>query len=124
VKASVGNAILMDNIAAAAFEAYRDGVKPAQVNKLLEMYECLGDIDKFLVFLAYQASRGLWGRGNAARRLYKILSENRDPKKVREILTIFKWIYESCQRRRPRAPFPQAEPRGFLKTLLDSLMSR
>ncbi|RLE81035.1 MAG: hypothetical protein DRJ52_05085, partial [Thermoprotei archaeon] len=104
------------------FEAWRDGVRLAQVNKLLEMLESLQDTDRLLVFLAYQVARGQWGRGASARRLYDLLKDYKSIEKVREILTLFKWLYEICSRRRPRVRPPSLKPEGFLKELLKSAL--
>ena len=107
----------LDAIAAAAFEASNEKVESSQVNKLLEMLESLKDINRLLAFLAYQVARKQWGR-KSARRLYYILKECKDIEKAREALTLFKWLYEACSRRKPRVRPPSLEPKGFFEELL------
>jgi len=121
-KSSERSTLPLDMIAAAAFEATREGVRSSQVNKLLEMLESLGDVDRLLVFLAYQVAKGQWGRGMSARRLYNILKDYKSVEKAREILTLFKWLYEACSHRRPRVRPPPPEPSGFLEELLRNVL--
>ena len=110
-----------DELAAAAYEAVADRVAPAQVNKLLEIFEATRDVDMVLLFLARQFSRGEW-RGNSARRLYGVLSKVRgeggSDADVRNALGVFKWLFEAGRRRLPRTRPRTPAQEGYYMTYL------
>jgi len=120
-------AYLLDQIAQAAYyagiEEKRRGappqvkVPPTQVNKLLEILETTKSIELTIAFLGRQLRRGAWKDKNSAKILFNILNQVRtqvsDPDEAlriaREVLGVFKWLYEA----HPRRAHPSKTPTTF-----------
>ena len=118
---------ILDELAAAAYEAVRvDELSPAQVNKMLEVYESTRDVNLLLAFMARQAARRAWGRGTSARRLYGVLRGMVGSAKVedvRRVLGIFKWLFEAGKGRGlPRMDPGQPARKGFFSEYLEACL--
>ena len=102
----------LDKLARAAYLAASGGVPPAQVNRLIEVLETTKSVELTVTFLARQLRRGAWRDANSARILKDALLRIKDEAKgaedelrrARELLGVFKWLYEAYPRRRRREP--------------------
>lgn len=118
---------VLDELAAAAYDAVvRDGLPPAQVNKMLEVFESTRDVSLLLAFMARQTARGEWGRGVSAKRLYGVLKGMMDGasvEDVRRVLGVFKWLFEAGRRRSlPRMDPGQPARKGFFLEYLEACL--
>ena len=110
----------LDAIAAAACEAVKEGVRSAQVSRLLEVLEDTKDINIVLAFLAKQVGRGPWKSG-PARRLFNILKSVEDVDVARKILGLFKWLFEAGEKAKGLKP-PPRDIRGYFLTYVETCL--
>ncbi len=123
----------LDELALAAYAAIVfDNVERAQVNRLIEILESLRDVNYLLAYMARQVGRGVWSRSHryfSASKLYSIL-KGKDINTAREILGIFKWLYEAGSNRSRQLAMLRSKvrnvtakaPQNFFHDYLDAVL--
>jgi len=111
----------LDEIAAAACEAVKEGVRSAQVSRLLEVLEDTNNVNIVLAFLAKQVGRGPW-KPRAAQRLFNILKDIENIDTARKILGLFKWLFEAGEKAKNRLSWPPGNIKGYFLTYINSCL--